>query len=193
MFGAGNKVESENCCANDACRKQIKDLADEIAAVTNEIKGEKEKYRRVLISNLQMDVNIDALEKQLKNERFSEFAQSLSDATIRILRSYTSSKTDDCKFVMSIIRDLYKENIDELQMITASGRSKNCDKKSISPEKADLINKIYYKRMQHAIEDGEVISKRQKCLNNLIKSAIETINSGQRKNIQQKPTNISNE
>lgn len=168
-------------CTNSLCQQQIEQLKDQITAIENEIKEEKEKYRNVLISNLQMDVSIDELEKKTKNKRYLEFGNELSKGTIHILNSLRSLKDDDSKFLNILIRDLYKENIGVLQTTTISGRSHNNDKTPMSQSKSDLINKLFEKRLQYATEDGEVVGQRKKNLNKLIKTAIESINSAQKK------------
>lgn len=169
MFSNNNSI-----CQNKSCQDEILELKNKITEHENEIKEKKDVYRRALIRNFGLDCMIEDLEEQLEKGCYQQFESQISKATIKLLQSIPLSKSNDCKFVTAVLRDLYAGNIEVLKTTSATGRG--ADKLSIPDEKYGNIRKIFDTRMEYASKYASDDGERRKNLNKCIKSAIETIN-----------------
>lgn len=155
------------------CAEEILNLKRQIRAYENKCKEEKELYQQALITNLKHDITIDELEEKLKKTEYKQFDDRITVGTVTKMCAFSGTKEDDCKFVTSIIHDLYRENIEVLKERTCCGRSNG--KKAISPEKRKIIEEAFANRIK-SVDGAAATNDRMKNLNKLIKSSIEKIN-----------------
>lgn len=107
--------------------------------------------------NLNKDLEIEQLEKEF-NEKcdnnsvkltdeivFSRFANTFNQEELSSLRSIPSSSSRDSSFILQALRILYKEDLSVLHTRTAS--SILADKKPITPQKKEIIQAIFYERL----------------------------------------------
>lgn len=105
---------------------------------------------------------------------FTKFKNKFNDNELATLRSIDSKISSDSSFILTCIRYLYKNDMNRLNNISVTGRSriKNNQKVQMSPEKREIIAEIYKERLGSLnINENENI-QRQKQVNEHIKRAI---------------------
>lgn len=161
-------MSEESCCKIeiDALKSQINNLV---------VKSEelKQEYKRLLIQNLEKDVKIRNLKKELEINRFSTFKGKLSEICLSNLEIIGNSISEDSTFVSCVMNDLF--SISELKKLTLSGHSKVCDKVEIPLEKKEILQAIFSKRLEN-VPRQEVNEIRRSNLNKLIRNAIDNVN-----------------
>lgn len=151
-----------------SCETEVKAMENEAALLEKEYDELKKKYYNALLENLKKDVEIEALEESLQS-KYRKFSDILPENTLKVLRSLENTKSKDSKFILTALRGLYADRMDELKNINLSGISKkNEDKRPMTPEKQDSLRQMLRERTN----DSERVSQ----INRLIKTAIETIN-----------------
>lgn len=167
--------ERANACKNS---KQVGDLLHDISTIEHLIKERKEKLKKALVANLEMDIEIEKLEKQIKDANYHEFPYQLSEHTIDILRSFSLFQENDSKFMIALLRELYHGRTEQLQKITVSGRSATKEKSKMSKDTADLVKRIFDKRIEYAVAEEPVDEQRKSksYLNVLMSNALRIIN-----------------
>lgn len=162
------EIETENAvCLDCDCQNGIKKLHDELEACKREVLNKSKHYHETLVENLKKDVTIRMLEKQKKNHIFNEFSNTLSEQTIKEMKSIENVPGKDLAFVEKIMADLYKNDLGRLKTKTISGRTKE----PLSPDKVGIIKKVLEKR----IHDRPDSIERMKDLGSLVKNAITNI------------------
>lgn len=157
-------------------------------SLTEKLKEMKEKKKQLQTA---IDICIGVLKK--KDERikilksatmklserdteliFTKFKNKFNDNELATLRSIDSKISSDSSFILTCIRYLYKNDMNRLNNISVTGRSriKNNQKVQMSPEKREIIAEIYKERLGSLnINENENI-QRQKQVNEHIKRAI---------------------
>lgn len=169
---------SEESC----CRREIDELQAEINKIILESDELKQKYKQLLIINLEKDVKIRNLKKELETKKFIKFKDKLSENCLTNLEIIGNSVSDDYTFVRCIINDLY--DITTLQNLTLGCRSKADNKVELSYEKNVILEEIFAHRLAF-VPRQEVNELRKKKLNKLIRSAID--NACKKKTTSEKP------
>lgn len=162
-------------CQNKCCEDEIEQLKKQITSHENQIKEKEETYRQALVHNWELDCVIENMEDELRTKWYKQFEMEVSTKIMLQLQAFSLSKVDDCKFVTTILRGIFAENIEQLKNMTATGRGN--EKSAIPPEKFEIIEKFYIERMVLATKNGEPdVIERTKLLNKNLKNALETIN-----------------
>lgn len=161
-------MSEKNCCG-----QEIDDLKDEINSLVLESDELKQKYKKLLILNLEKDIQIRNLRKELEVNKFTKFKWKLSESCLSNLETIGNSVSEDSSFVCCIMNDLY--DISKLKNLTLSGRSKTGDKVEIDQEKKDILEAIFAQRLAY-VRRQEVNECRRNNLNKLIRNAIDSAN-----------------
>lgn len=161
----------------ECCQQEIDLLKQNLEQLTLESKKLKESYQNLLVENLQKDINIRRLKKELSSSKYSGFKDIFSDSCLDSLRSIGDSQREDCTFIGLALRDLYRENIDDLKLKTLSGRSKDSEKikTEISPKKIETLERLFCERISN-LPSAEVDDIRKKNLRKHIRNAIDSVN-----------------
>lgn len=163
----------EECCSNE-----ITALKEEVEKSVHRVKTLKDEYKNLLIKNLEKDVKIRKLKREIQSTKYNKFERNLSKKCIEILRSIDDTEKEDAKFVSVILNELYDVNI--LKCKSISGRSKKNDKTALSPEKKLLLDQIYSERLQQSKSLSSIeINTRKKSLTKNIRIAIDVANHKQ--------------
>lgn len=162
-------VMSEDSC----CKQEIEYLQAKINSLTLESDELKQKYKQLLIVNLEKDVKIRNLKKELLTAKFSKFKEKISESCFSSLQIIGNSVPEDSTFICCVINDLY--DITTLKNLTLSGRSKTGGKVEISHEKRDILEEIFSQRLDY-MPRQEVNEFRRNNLNKLIRNAIDNAN-----------------
>lgn len=145
-----NVNEQDDDCTNAACHTEILQLQGHFAYREKEIQQAKQKYHEALVLNLKKDVQMEQLEEQSIKTTYKQFQGTLQDKTIDELKSLDGSQKSDSKFVLTVVKDLYRNDLLRLQNKTFSGRKKE----SISPEKMKILRDTYNMRM-NSVENNK--------------------------------------
>lgn len=146
-------------------------------ATANIICAEKDDEISILQSQVESaPSNCAQSSSLLQAKPFTEFAEDFTEQQIHQIRSVGNTKTDDSTFVLEITRALYANNIDKLQSVTVTGRSKDKSKQPVSPEKMRIFRSMFSERFHRMNEKKTEIDSRKTTLNNLINRAISNIN-----------------
>lgn len=164
-------------CSNDHCQSEKQLLQNEYNALQEEIKRSSIKYHELLISNVKKDLKIRELKARQQDLRFSEFKSILSQQHIDEIKRVDGSSKKDSYFLVKVLRGLYENELDKLQMRTYSGRSKD-GKKALTPEKVESAKKIFHRRLE--ILGSHALNRKQN-FGQHCKNAIKTINSSLKK------------
>lgn len=157
---------------DNLCQEEIEKLKSEILSCETERKKLKTKYFDLLMENLQKDVEIEDIEKKFGSSIFDEFKNDIASDSIDKLSIIEFGEKNDSKFVLTVVRGLYQERLEDLSRKTVTGRSKNkATKEPISPSKMAIITKIFEKRVRGSSNSIE----RKKNINKHIKKAIQNI------------------
>lgn len=100
------------------------------------------------------------------------FSDSFTIDQLSKLRLIGKTKSEDSTFVLFIVNCLYEGRHDVLQTKSLTGRTKAGQKKDImTPEKVNVIEKIFAERLHNIAKNEEEKTTRKKNLNRLIKYA----------------------
>lgn len=161
-------------CINSACHTEITQLKQQIGDSEKRISEAKKKYHELLALNLKKDIQISQLEQKMM--LYNGFRGVISDKAIDVLNSIQLSKSKDSFFILTAVKDLYREDLLKLKQKTFSGRKNvtaNTSKEPISPAKKNVLKELFQQRMSK-IPGSE---NRMNCLAKHVKQAIETINT----------------
>lgn len=136
------------------------------------MKNLKDEYKKVLITNLEKDVKIRKLKKELKSKKYISFENNLSIQCIEKLRCISDLEKEDTTFISVVLNELY--DVKSLKCKSISGRSKNNEKTVFTPEKKSLLDQIYSERLAHFPAPG--VNARKKNLSKIIRNAIDIAN-----------------
>lgn len=155
------------------CEVKIAEKKEKTNNLHTKIISLKDNYRVLLIKNLQQDLIIRDLKRQLESKIYTSFEQILSVETVAKLPSVENSKKGDSQFVSIVLMDLFHENINDLKMMTLSGRSKLGDKQAIPFEKKQILERLYEERMNFLIPSER--TERKHNLAKLIQNALDNL------------------
>lgn len=159
----------EKCHFHENAVKECSSIIAEKDSTINELKkfvNEKEK------TNSDINNGIDSNDKI----RFSDFSNLFTASQLLNLRDIVSTKRGDSTFIATTIRMLYDGKLDCLQTKSVSGRStKGKLKEKITPDKMDIIQRIYCERINVVSKDNTEKEARKKQMNKLIKDALVNI------------------
>lgn len=155
------------------CEVEIAEKKEKTNNLHTKIISLKDNYRVLLIKNLQQDLIIRDLKRQLESKIYTSFEQIFSVETVAKLRSVENSKKGDSQFVSIVLMDLFHENINDLKMMTLSGRSKLGDKQAIPFEKKQILERLYEERMNFLIPSEH--TERKHNLAKLIQNALDNL------------------
>lgn len=160
-------------CSNENCELEIQSLKDEIGQCKAKLKETKDKYHAALVQNLKKDIEIEDLSK--KAEQITDELEIFFDTkTQKKMLLVSSSERDDSTYILMAVRYLFRDKIDSLSNYSISGRSKSGAKEIFPEKEAEIIRKIFEKRMASLAEKGVDITERRKPanVNRLLKGAI---------------------
>lgn len=156
----------------ECCKNEIELLKENFEKKKCEARELKETYQNLLVENLQKDVIIRQLKEKLCSKKFTSFKGILTDSCLDKLKSIGHSQQEDSKFVDEALNDLYQNNVTALKKKTLTGRSKNGEKSLVSPEKINILSRLFDERISY-IPSGEVNDLRAKNLSKLIRNSID--------------------
>lgn len=154
------------------CQAEIKKLQDEIYSSNQEIACASKQYHETLVLNFKKDLMIRQLKQKLHDNRFSQFNKNFSASTIDDLKLIDDTPEKDSVFILKTIKDLYVDDLPRLKNKTYSGKTKE----ALSPEKVDVIRKIFIERLDAAEKNNQNNIKRKFKFPTYVKAAIESIN-----------------
>lgn len=152
------------------CEQEIDDLNSKINNLVLKSDNLKQEYKNLLILNLEKDIEIRNLKKNLATNKFLKFRGKLSECCLSNLDTIGNSISEDSTFVCCILNDLY--DLPTLKTLTLTGRSKFGDKIEISSEKKEILEEIFYLRLAF-VPRQEVTQFRRENLHKLIRNAID--------------------
>lgn len=129
------------------CKEEIDDLIQKINNCALKSNNLKQEYKQLLIQNLEKDVKIKNLKKQLASQKFSIFKDKLSDSCLCHLEAIGNDISAGSTFVSCVLNNLY--DLSTLQKLTLSGASKATDTIQISREKRDILEEIFQVRLTY--------------------------------------------
>lgn len=176
-------------CNNISCHTELDSIKTQISECERKINEGKERYHQLLILNLKKDVVIEELKQKLANSIYENFIDVLSRESISKLRALSNEQKDDSTFVLSIVADLYKDDLFRLQNKSFSGSKKTT---SMTPHKVDTIQKLFDERMDFIEKSIPVTLDQKSNVGKHIKSAIENINRKVNRQNQNKSDPMSN-
>lgn len=159
-------VSNDTDCSSDGCHSEIRDMQEQISEYKQKIVEAKNKYHEALVLNLKKDMKLEQLQKQLNQSQYDEFIGVISDEAIVKLKGIDCCEKKDSFFILTAVKDLYRNDLSRLKQITYSGRRKN----PMTPEKKKVLSDLLEKRMANNHD-----STRMKNLGKHVKSSIENI------------------
>lgn len=154
------------------CKEETYLLTENLKYLSTKEQLLKKKYQQLLIENLQKDIIIRELKKKIELKECSGFIGELSTQCASELKKIGNTKRDDSAFVGSILNDFYDK--ETLKKKTLSGRSKDSSKTPFSPEKIQVLEKLFEKRLKTVEEEKKERETRRNCLSKLIRNAIDS-------------------
>lgn len=155
----------------DCCMQTIEDLKTEINSLVLESDELKQTYKKLLITNLERDVKIRNLRKELETKKFIKFKGKLSESCLNHIKIIGNSIPEDSTFICCVINDLF--DVTTLKNLTLSGRCKSGEKVEICDEKKIILEEIFAHRLKF-VPRQEVNEFRRNNLNKLIRNAIDS-------------------
>lgn len=111
-----------------------------------------------------------------KDVLFSKFVKNFSTSELAELRSFESSKNNDSTFVLKIIRCLYKNELEKIESISVTGRSRKGDpKEKMSEQNLNIVKDMLTERLESLNLTSKENVGRIKLVNTHIKNAFMTI------------------
>lgn len=124
--------------------------------IRNQIKALKEQYIDKLTKNFQLDYVLGQLESQLKSPETENtpdaqlndhiFPEFLTDSQLSELRLIGKDKSKDSTFVLSVVRQLYANNLSIVKNKSVCGRKNK--KEPMTPEKSNVLKEIFNQRLK---------------------------------------------
>lgn len=159
------------------------ELEKKLEISEKELKQAKKLLRASSDVNLEKDLAIKKLMPQNSNNGgllYEEFSQRFEDVELKQIRSIHAGESNDSKFVLNIMKVLYKNESEKLKNRSATGRKfKNTSKLEVSFEKKNLLNQLLNERVayesQNMSDSAQQFTRRTKNLNKLIRYAIHNI------------------
>lgn len=162
-------IKEDKKCSNEKCCTEIQCLKFDISKVEKQISAAKDKYHKSLVLNLKKDIMIDELEKQLASATKLEFEEFFSQGMITTLRSINGIKKKDSNFILTAVKDMYRDDVHRLKGKTFSGRTKE----KMTPKKVVVLKALFKERLKNLPDSDERMKNFGKC----VKAAIENINN----------------
>lgn len=109
-------------------------------------------------------------------QMFSSYENDINKNQLSYLRSLDPRKDVDSHFINTIVKSLYDGRFDILKNKSVTGRSKpGQTKQAVSPEKHDVMKRMFTERILTATADSVERNERKKRLNKYINDAIRNI------------------
>lgn len=164
-------MSDENCCAEFL---EINTLKDELELWIEKSNELKQIYRKLLIENLEKDVEIRKLKEKSSSKKFSAFENILSATCLEKLRSIGDSIKDDSTFISCALNDIYDGKAEIIKELTLTNRSNLVGKKEMSTENKKKLENLFTERLSFILP-CEVDDYRKKKLGKLIRNTIDNI------------------
>lgn len=165
------EVSRDDECSNDVCHSEILQIEQRIRDCKQKIEKSKQKYHETLVLNLKKDLIIEQLKKQLQSVQYDEFRGIISDTAVEQLRKINDSQKKDSLFILTALKDLYRNDLTRLKHITYSGRTKE----PMTPEKKKNLKDLFTERLKNSIDATDRLDNFGK----YVKTAIENTNKTQ--------------
>lgn len=169
--------------AGNCCGSEIDSLSKELDSLVIKSKQLKAEYQKLLIQNLQKDVEIlelqnkSDLQNKSEQQKCHQVEQIISTSAMKQLKLLSDAQKDDSKFIYIILNDLYGPSLKDK---TLSGRKKN----TAITKNAEITRKIksdleicFEERLMNISSDEKQI--RMSTLNKLIRTAIDKSKRGE--------------
>lgn len=189
-----NQANSKSAESIDESTAVNNRLRNEIKVLTKTLSAAKSLLRKTNHVNMQKDLQIKKLTTQSEAEKksdhlFNEFSLIFEKCELATIRSVGPGQKNDSRFILNIMRFLYKgDETEKLKNRSVNGRKyKGENKLEISFEKKQMLETMFKQRVDdECSEMSQLIvtnehSKRIKTVGNLIRSAIHNILKGVRK------------
>lgn len=160
-------VGDDSECANYVCHAEIQEFQREISEYKQKVEESKNQYHEALVLNLKKDMKLEQLQKTLQKSQYDEFRGIISDDAIIKLNSIDYSVKKDSIFILTAVKDLYRNDLARLKQITFSGRR---NKNPMTPEKKKVLSDLLKKRMANNPDDSRINN-----LGKYVKTSIESI------------------
>lgn len=173
--------------------KELKQKCDErkqnielCTVIIDEKQQEIEKLKAILdscdnhnsvsnsVANPQNSTAVAAMLVPSQPNIFSKFAEnrSFTEQQLVTIRSIGNTKTDDSKFISTVMKSLYEGRLEVLQTKSITGRSKpGTQKDKITPEKITIIYDLFTERIDFLVSDPKERVVRKGNVNKLIRDA----------------------
>lgn len=160
----------DNECSNDRCHIKIEELKKKIDLCEKRILEAKDEYHKSLVANLKKDIILEDLKKKLNQleQSYMGFKGTFSEGALSVLASFDTEIKKDTKFILTAVKDLYRNDLHRLKNKTYSGRNKE----KMTPKKMESLKSIFNERIKNQ-EDSDI---RMKNFGKYVKIAIENIN-----------------
>lgn len=151
---------------------EIKRLKEILSMSTSESTPANESVAVESVSTEPVAVSVTNESKVPNSLRFSDFSNVFTSNQLAELRKIGLSAREDSSFVLAIMKFIYADRLTILKSKSVSGRAAKIDqpKEKITPEKENIIRKIFAERMLDINDD-----QRAKKLNKYIKDALGNI------------------
>lgn len=158
FYAVQQKECQEKTCADKKVELQKQLIAsksklvqtEKAYAVAMEICTEKDAEILALqckIDSINTVATVDTDDSSLNEVPFSKFATDFEEEHLNAIRSVGISVREDSTFVLQVIRSLYANNLQKLQSVSITGRSKDKSKEQISPKKMNILSSMYKERL----------------------------------------------
>lgn len=167
-------IEKKNILAEKL--KNIKEKRDQLKTAVNICAGILKK-KETKINFLKSSLVKTSTSLELV---YTKFKDSFTADELALLRSIDGSISSDSSFVLTCVRSLYRNDMNRLENISVTGRSRtNQQKVKMSPQKMKTINDIFEERLKTMNLRSNERIQREKQINVHIKRAILSTNSKQ--------------
>lgn len=161
------------------------ELEKKLEISEKQLKQAKKLLRASSDVNLEKDLAIKKLMPQNSNNDllYEEFSERFEDVELKQIRSIHAGESNDSKFVLNIMRFLYKNETEKLKNRSATGRKfMNTSKLEVSFEKKNLMAEMLNERVAYELKNitnsAQQYLRRTRNLNKLIRYGIHNILTG---------------
>lgn len=177
-----------NCSENKVKTHDLEAKIKSLEIKNSELLKDNKQLKHMLSHANRINLNKDILISQLSksngkktgdnsevNEKiaFVNFQHIFNSPELLTLRSIPSNSSRDSSFILQALRILYKENNSILNSRTLSSVCPG--KQPISPQKKEILQEIYYERLELLGLDAIELNLRRSKLNTYISSSIVNI------------------
>lgn len=175
--------ESHQSTQSHHCERKITELKHELAQKKIKLQQAEKAYSTCKRICEKKESQIDDINSKLAAQpqlsvqpskpkhMFVEFSAIFNDPQLSELRSIANNEQNDSSFIFYAVRQLYIGDLKRVKNISLTGRGRGGAKIPMSPQKQDILRKMYKQRLTSVPID----SARHKRINTHIRNAINNI------------------